>query len=115
MADHRIVVLGVAKIASWSFRKFQHEWQLLDLPRNLVHFTADTLRELLRREKFGVLSLRHMGRPGIIHRSAQSAAASGWGPLWLRGLRSSRLATLLARRTERRKQADYLCVVAEKI
>lgn len=110
-----LAVIGVANIGSWSFKKFQHEWQLLDLPRHLVHFTAETLRELLRREGFGVLSLKHVGRPGVIRRSAVTAAASGWGPLWLRTLRNSRLATLLAHRTERRKQADYLCVVAEKI
>lgn len=110
-----LLVIGTLNIGSWPFRQFQQEWEPLSLPHQLVHFTPETLRDLLRREGFGVVSIKHVARPSLIQHSSRRAAHAGWGRLWLRVLRSKLLAKTAAHWTERHKQADLIRVVAERI
>ena len=110
-----MLVISTHNVASWPSRRFQQEWDLLNLPRHLVHFSPDTLRDLLRREGFGVTSVKHVARPSVLQESARRARKAGWGPLWLRLLSGKRIAKAIAHWTEQTKQADFIRVVAEKV
>jgi len=109
-----LLVVGVPNFDSWSFRHFREEWYALELPRHLTHFTPDSLGELLRQEGFEVLSHQQIARAGCLRKSARRAAASGYGPWWLRAARWKPWGLMAANWSELSGHADFMRVIAEK-
>ncbi len=107
------VIIAVPNFASWPARWFGPWWYALDLPRHLVHFTPQTLRQMLQAERFHVRSLR-----GIIHANwlrgsaARYAAAGGTG--WRCALQSKPLAEVTAWLCYVAGRAECLLAVAQK-
>ncbi len=110
-----LLVVGVPNFGSWSFRKFQHNWNGLELPRHLTHFTAETLAAMAEAEQFRVLSVAHVGRASSIRKSASRAAQSLSAPWWQRSLWRSIPSRAAARWSEQTGQADLLRLIAEKV
>lgn len=110
-----ILLVGVPCIDSWTFRKYQHDWYPLKVPRHLTHFTPDSLSETVNAEGFRVLSVDHVARPGFLRKSARCAVKTGHGSRWLKMLRFKQLAAMTAAWTERTGQADFIRAIAEKI
>ncbi len=109
-----ILVIGVPNIDSWSFRRFQHHWHGLELPRHLSHFTPKTLCDVVEREGFRVLSLQQIARVGWIRHSIRRAIKNGDASWQLRACQQKSIALRIADWTERTEQADFIRVIAEK-
>lgn len=109
-----LLVIGVPNFASWSFRTFREDWYALELPRHLVHFTPRTILDLVVREGFRVLSLKHVARSGCLRKSARRAVEHGGLPWRWTACRWKLWGLPVAQWTERTQQADFIRLVAEK-
>lgn len=108
------IIVAVPNIASLSAARFGEHWFGLDLPRHLIHFTPETLRNMLAVTGFRVRSMR-----GLVHyhwlqvsaSRAANAGSSGFLPRLLRFRLPARLAAwgcyVLGR-------ADCIVAVAER-
>jgi SAM-dependent methyltransferase len=109
-----ILLVYVPNLASWSFDVFREGWLGLDLPRHLIHFTPESLCDLLRREGFRVCQLQQIGRDGWLRKSARRARQLGLGSRWLHAFTWKPLALARSRRTERTGRADSILALAER-
>lgn len=109
-----ILVIGVPNFASWGFRTFGQDWESLDLPRHLAHFTPETLGELLRREGYEILSCQQIARVGWLRHSVRRTRTSGRGSRWMDLLKWKPIGLRVAHWSERTAQADFIRVIAEK-
>jgi SAM-dependent methyltransferase len=109
-----VLLVIVPNFASWSFRRFQHDWQPLELPRHLTHFTPQTLSAMAEAERFRILSMGSFSKAKIIRKSAEYAVQSRSTSPLLRSLRWSALNHAVAGWTERIGQGDCLLMTAEK-
>lgn len=110
-----ILLAYVPNLASWSFDVFREAWVGLDLPRHLIHFTPESLCDLLRREGFRVRRLQQIGRDGWLRKSARRARQLGLGSRCLRAFTWKPLALARSRWTERTGGADSILALAERI
>jgi hypothetical protein len=74
-------VLSVPNFDSFASRFFGEHWFGLDLPRHLTHFTAQTLRDMLRAAGFRVKSLRGLVHADWLRCSARRTIAAHAGGL----------------------------------
>lgn len=109
-----VMVIGVPNFESWGYQKFGLDWQGLELPRHLTHFTPGSLREVLQREGYDVLSCDQISRVGWIRKSARRALKSGRGSGGVKFLKMKQIALRVANWTERTGQADFIRAVAQK-
>lgn len=109
-----ILIIGLPNIASWGFRCFQGTWHGLDLPRHLVHFSPETLCDLLKREGYEIESVSQVGRSGWIRKSVKLFQRINKKKGW-RGLFGfSQMANSTARWSEIKNQADSIRIIAQK-
>jgi SAM-dependent methyltransferase len=108
------LMVAVPNIDSLPFKWFGRYWRGLDLPRNLTHFTPDTLHLMLARVGFDVGAARMVRRPAWLQHSAQLASIhegdTGWRS-WLRGRALANLATWYAYLARR---CDTVVITASK-
>jgi len=110
-----IFLVYVPNLASWSFNVFREGWLGLDLPRHLIHFTPETLSDLLQREGFRVRRLQQIGRDGWLRKSARNARQLSLGSRWLRACTWKPAALAVSRWTERAGRADSILALAERV
>lgn len=67
------LAISVPNQAGWAARHFGPDWYGLDLPRHLVHFTADTLAKMLDAEDFDIVAIATISHPSWIRKSAVAA------------------------------------------
>jgi 2-polyprenyl-3-methyl-5-hydroxy-6-metoxy-1,4-benzoquinol methylase len=113
-----LLVVGVPNFGSWAFRRFQHHWKGLDLPRHLTHFTPQTLTPMVEAERFRVLSVAQVGHGRLVRESARRAHNAGSSGLttWAsRPLMSRFISDRIANWAERTGQGDRIWMIAEKV
>lgn len=104
----------VPNFASGAARWFGADWFGLDLPRHLVHFDPDTLREMLERAGFDVHAVRLRRRTSWIHKSARLADRRGNGGGLRGSLRFRPLASVASWYAYLQGQADCLLAVVAR-
>ncbi len=104
------LVVSVPNFAGWGCRHFDRHWWGLQLPHHLLHFTPDTLRQLLTSHGLEVRTLKVVGMAGWMRRSLAEARNKGRRGLAERVCRGRLTTGLLARWTAWTGQAD--CIVA---
>ncbi len=62
-----LLITSLPNFASWQAIAYGADWQYLDLPRTLHHFTPETLRRLLLRSEFESVSIRYSTLSNILH------------------------------------------------
>jgi SAM-dependent methyltransferase len=77
LAPGGLLAIAVPNLASWGFAYFGADWDSLDLPRHLLHFTPTTLRRLVEMHGFQVREIRMLGRGGSLRLSFAKARAGG--------------------------------------
>jgi SAM-dependent methyltransferase len=118
-AAHRLLAPGgrlmvaVPNIASAPFRWFGPAWFGLDLPRHLTHFTPATLRRMLERVGFRVVTIRPDRHADWLRSSAQLACGRGPVPGWQRLLTRKPAAKLAAWACHVVGRSDGLLAIAE--
>jgi 2-polyprenyl-3-methyl-5-hydroxy-6-metoxy-1,4-benzoquinol methylase len=108
-----LLAVAVPNLASWSFRHFQHDWQPLELPRHLTHFTPQTLSMMVESERFRILSIEQISKAKTLRKSAERAtkSRSSWRR---RVLRFGAINHPMALWLQRTGQADGFQLIAEK-
>jgi SAM-dependent methyltransferase len=105
-----LLAISVPNLDSWAFRTFGRNWFSLDVPRHLLHFTPETLRQLVEAHGLEVAEMRFLRRCSWMQRSLQamSRQRSGFALAgrWLSGL--------IASWTVWSKQADCLLLLARR-
>ncbi|MEK6543528.1 MAG: class I SAM-dependent methyltransferase, partial [Elusimicrobiota bacterium] len=86
------LLLEVPNITSWGLRLFGKRWIGLDLPRHITHFSETTLKRLLGRTGYRVVSLRRF----TWRNSPSMLAASAWPQALLEGKSQLRARPLMA-------------------
>ncbi|HEX4053356.1 MAG TPA: class I SAM-dependent methyltransferase [Tepidisphaeraceae bacterium] len=107
------LVIDVPNYDSWEVEYFDDAAQVLDVPRHVLHFTCDTLRNLLVASGFKVLDVRQVSRASWIRKSA--AHLDRRAPKkydWL--VRTKIGCALAAYHAKRIGKGDYLMATAEK-
>jgi len=110
-----VLVIGVPNFDSWGYETFQQDWQGLELPRHLTHFTPETLQKMVEDRGFRTLELNHIARVGWIRSSARRATKHDRGGRFFKMLAWKPFGIRIAERSEKRKKADFIRIVAEKI
>lgn len=109
------LIVTVPNIDSLAFRWFGSAWNGLDLPRHLVHFTAETLRAMLQRAGLRCGRVRMVRRSGWLRDSARIAVRHfPQQSRWFRWLQGRTLSTLASWYGYLTRQADCLIVVATR-
>ncbi|HVL16105.1 MAG TPA: class I SAM-dependent methyltransferase [Gemmata sp.] len=108
------LVVAVPNFEGFSAGQFGEHWIGLDLPRHLTHFTAGTLREMLRAAGFRVRSVRGVAHADWLRSSARRAAAAGSGGTAARLLSRKPVAKLTAWASYALGKADALVAVAQR-
>lgn len=103
------VYVSTPNIASWPARSFGTAWIGLDLPRHLVHFTAESLETMMRGAGLRVVSRRQLRHAEWLRVSATREVRRSWRQ-WLR---YKPLARVAAWACYLAGQSDCLFVVAE--
>jgi SAM-dependent methyltransferase len=85
LGDSGDLVLEVPNAASWQARLFGRRWAGFDVPRHLVNFTADTLRQALERAGFEVVTESH-----ACLRDNPTTIANSLAPRWFPPARVAR-------------------------
>ena len=117
---HRLLVPGgrlivsVPNIDSLPFRWFGSAWYGLRLPRHLTHFSPSTLRKMVERAGFTVVSLRMSWCSTWTQRSAELFGGQGRAPRRRAWFRRRLLASLLGRWCLLTRQSDSLVLSARK-
>ena len=62
-----LLIATLPNFASWQATSCGANWQHLGLPRNLHHFTPETLRRLLQRSEFESVAIRHSTLSGFLY------------------------------------------------
>jgi len=109
------LVVSVPNLASWGFRYFRQHWWGLHLPHHLLHFTSDTLHQLLTGQGLEVRRLRTVPRPGWMQRSLKAARAGGTEarrPLFVRLGKLRVVSSLLTRWTGWTGETDCIEAIA---
>jgi len=101
--------ISVPNIASWGYRKFGGSWYGLDVPRHLLHFSADTLRKAVVDRGFTVEAIETVGHTKWLGIAAQGRPHLMSGLCGIRLVRSA-----VTRWTELTGQADDLALLARK-
>jgi SAM-dependent methyltransferase len=89
---HRLLVPGgrllieVPNIASQGFQWFRHAWYGLELPRHLVHFTPQTLQQMVNRAGFRTGRVRMVARANWLRLSVKLARRHERPTFWHRWL-----------------------------
>ena len=109
-----VLVVGVPNIGSWGFSKFQQDWYCLKLPRHLLHFTPDSLRDIMQRENMNILSLEQIGRAGWLRKSVRLATRDRVASIQQRLCGGKRISKLISRWSELTGQANFIKIVVEK-
>ncbi len=109
------LIVTVPNIDSLAFRWFGSAWNGLDLPRHLVHFTAETLPAMLQRAGLRCGRVRMVRRSSWLRDSARIATRhfprhSRWHA-WLQGRMVSNIASWYGYLT---RQADCLMALATR-
>ncbi len=117
---HRLLVPGgrlmvsAPNIGSLPARWFGPAWYGLDLPRHLVHFSPVTLRAMVERAGFEVVSVGMGWDSGWTQQSAHLHRRLGRSPRWLGWCRRRLLASLLGRWCLLTGQSDSLILTARR-
>lgn len=107
------LVIDIPNYDSWEVEYFDDAAHVLDIPRHLLHFSPDTLRNLLVAGGFNVLDVRQVSRASWIRKSA--ARLDRRAPKkydWL--VRTELGCALAAAHAERIGKGDNLIAIAEK-
>jgi SAM-dependent methyltransferase len=107
------LAVAVPNIAGTAFRWFGPAWFGLDLPRHLTHFTPTTLRRMLERVGFRVVSIRPDRHADWLRSSAIMACGRGPVPAWQRLLTHKPAAKLAAWACHVLGRSDGLLAIAE--
>ena len=108
------LIVAVPNIASWPAAWFGRDWFGLDLPRHLMHFTPDTLREMIARAGFDVEEVRPIRHADWLRSSPRLANRSGNGGLLKQVLRFKPAARLAAWACFLAGQSDCILARATK-
>jgi SAM-dependent methyltransferase len=105
--------VSVPNLGGWGFRAFGPAWFPLELPRHLLHFTSDTLKRAVIESGFAVEAVASRGHGKWMGYSTDRAKR--FRPRWWANVARIRLMrSALTNWTERRGQADDLCLLARK-
>jgi len=108
--------ISLPNFACWGRRYFGKDWWGLQLPHHLLHFSPDTLRQMLARHGLEVRQLNVLGQPGWMRRSLAAVRQTPTNPvhnsLLVRLGQLRPVASLLTRWTGWRGQGDYLQALA---
>jgi 2-polyprenyl-3-methyl-5-hydroxy-6-metoxy-1,4-benzoquinol methylase len=108
------LIVACPNIASWPFRWFGSNWFGLDLPRHLVHFTPQTLTQMLAAAGFVVERVRPIRHSDWLRSSAKLAVARQSASGVQRALRWKPLAKAAAWLTYVAGGSDCMMAVAER-
>jgi SAM-dependent methyltransferase len=105
--------VSVPNLGGWGFRAFGPAWFPLELPRHLLHFTPDTLKRVVSESGFAVEAVTTRGHGKWMGYSTDRAKR--FCPRWWANVARIRLVrSALTNWTERRGEADDLCLLARK-
>ena len=97
-----------------AFHLFGKAWFGIDLPRHLIHFTPDTLVDMIRRAGLDMSQVLQTRHADWVRRSADMAAATDQKSWWIRLLRRRLASSLLSRWWQWTGHADAIVVTAIK-
>jgi SAM-dependent methyltransferase len=103
-----VIGIGVSNFAGMGARIFQKHWKGLGLPRHLVHYEPDSLRRLVERSGYEVLSVSFESPYWLIAESMKSVLPV---PGILGGI-TRRLAAVMFAPMQRSSQAETMTVMA---
>ncbi len=108
------IYIEVPNIASWGFHWFASYWHGLDLPRHLIHFSPVTLKTLLEKAQFRILSLKTLAYPSWMRASARSTFHIAGYPFVTQLLRLNPIAKFIAWLGYLSGKADTILCCAER-
>jgi len=112
LADGGLLIVSAHNAGSNAARVLGEDWQGWDLPRNLNHFTPDTLRRMIELAGFGPVRIQFRRRTSRWRHAARRRAAAT-GLLRWRLLASSRqLCSLVATLWSRGERSDEVVALA---
>jgi SAM-dependent methyltransferase len=107
------LVVAVPNIDSLPFEWFGSAWYGLDVPRHLIHFAPDTLRDMLQSCGFAADPPRMVRHSSWLRHSARNAANSA-ASFWLRLCRAKLPSRLLSCIHYLTRQSDCILATAVK-
>lgn len=109
------LVIAVPNLDSLPFAWFGADWNGLELPRHLTHFTPPTLRYLLERAGLRVRELRTVRHNGWLRHSARLAQRyPRQSSFWCRLLKNRLLSSWAGWYTQLKGRANGILAVAER-
>jgi SAM-dependent methyltransferase len=114
LSPNGLLLVNVPNYDSWEIRYFGDASLSLQLPRHLLHFTPDTLANLLRKSGFSVLSMNQICRASWIKRSLTRTERRGERRSD-KLLRNSVVRNVVARYQQSKGAGNDLTAIAQKI
>jgi 2-polyprenyl-3-methyl-5-hydroxy-6-metoxy-1,4-benzoquinol methylase len=109
-----LLLIEVPNYRSWDVEYFSHASIWLDLPRHLLHFSPQTLSELVRRASFEVKTVRVRCRSSAFAKALKSAGRRDRGR-WDGLLRLKLARQLAAAACEWRGSGNIIELLAQKV
>jgi 2-polyprenyl-3-methyl-5-hydroxy-6-metoxy-1,4-benzoquinol methylase len=107
-----VIEIRVPNFAGGEIERFGDASNMLDLPRHLIHFDAQSLGALLRQSGFDDVVIEQKSRAGSLRKSARAFGKNGFVAAAM--ARSTLLCKWMARRYERQGRGNELIATARR-
>lgn len=108
------LILSVPNVESRAAEFFGNAWIGVDLPKHMLHFSRATLRQMVEKAGFRVLSVQLLRESEWVRRSAELAVRRGCKSALMRLLTIRKASSFLSRWWHCRGRGDNILLVAEK-